>query len=71
MLFFMGSSAHLSGGAVMGISMTAVIVPLVIILALQINAMMGKQGPMTTVKGVIACGFGLWAVLYVLTRVLA
>jgi hypothetical protein len=36
----------------------------VIILALQLNALRGKQGPMTSVVGVIHCGLGLTAVLY-------
>ncbi len=38
----------------------------VVLLALQANAMKGKTGPMTTVKGVISCGFGLCAGLYLL-----
>jgi len=63
MLFFMGSSAHYSHGGLDG-NTTALIVSLVIIAVLQLNAIFGKQGPMTTVKGVIASGFGLTAVLW-------
>jgi hypothetical protein len=43
---------------------------LAIIVLLEANAVFGKQGPMTTVKGVIYCSFGLtallWALLYFL-----
>jgi hypothetical protein len=35
----------------------------VIILALQINAIKGKQGPMTTVNGVIGSSLALTAIL--------
>ena len=63
MLFFMGSSAHYAHGGLNG-NTTALIVALVIIAALELNAIFGKQGPLTTVRGVIACGFGLTAVLW-------
>lgn len=66
MLYFMGSSAHLSSGSIGGNS-TALIVALVIIAALEGNAIFGKQGPITTVRGVIVCGLiltlVLWAIL--------
>ena len=72
MLFFMGASRHL------GLSFSESYAPLtvlsvvtVVILALQINAMKGKLGPMTTVRGVIHCGVGLLVVLYGLIEVLA
>lgn len=42
----------------------------VIILGLQANAMFGKMGPLTTIKGVISCGFALTAVFIVLLSVL-
>jgi len=64
MLFFMGSSAHMPNGMVSDAGMAELIVVLLIIAALQANAIFGKQGPLTTVKGVIACGFGLTVVLY-------
>jgi hypothetical protein len=41
-----------------------------IILGLELNAIKGKLGPMTTVKGVIHCGLGLLVVLYTLIEVL-
>ena len=62
MLFFMGSSAHYSHGSAVG--STALIVALVIVALLELNAIMGKQGPMTTVKGVISHGFILTVVLW-------
>jgi len=67
MLFFMGSSAHLQSGIVtdsMAASTASLIVVFLIILALEVNAIRGKQGPMTSVAGVIHCGLGLTAVLY-------
>ncbi|MCP5179348.1 MAG: urate hydroxylase PuuD [Pseudomonadales bacterium] len=63
MLYFMGSSAHLSNGAI-SVNQTSLVVALVIIAALELNAIFGKQGPMTTVRGVIVSGFALTAVLY-------
>ncbi len=63
MLFFMGSSAHYAHGGLNG-NTTALIVALVIIAALELNAIFGKQGPMTTVRGVILSGLALTAVLW-------
>lgn len=63
MLFFMGSSAHYAHGGLNG-NTTALIVALVVIAVLELNAIFGKQGPMTSVRGVIGCGFGLTAVLW-------
>lgn len=64
MLFFMGSSAHLSNGLVVDASAVGLGVVMLLILALQANAIFGKQGPMTSVRGVIGCSIGLTAVLY-------
>ncbi len=71
MLFFMGACRHLpltipedfSSGPVMGVTT-------VLILALEFNAIKGKLGPLTTVRGVIHCGVGLLAVLYTIVEVL-
>lgn len=63
MLFFMGSSAHYSHGG-LNDNTTSLIVALVIIAVLELNAIFGKQGPMTTVKGVIVSGLVLTAVLW-------
>lgn len=71
LLFFMGAARHLGLTIPEGFSpMVVLAVVTVLILALQINAMKGKMGPMTTVKGVIHCGFGLLIVLYGLIEVL-
>ncbi|MBT3609987.1 MAG: antitermination protein NusG, partial [Gammaproteobacteria bacterium] len=43
---------------------------LVIIAALQVNAIVGKQGPLTTVRGVIVSGLVLTVVLAGILRVL-
>ena len=64
MLFFMGSSTHLSNGLVADASTVGLGVIMLLILALEGNAIFGKQGPMTTVKGVISCSIGLTVVLY-------
>ena len=70
MLFFMGSSAHLSNGLVTEASVVGLGVILLIILLLEANAIIGKQGPLTSVRGVIACSVGLTAVLYGLMALL-
>lgn len=76
MLFFMGASAHLSGvGRIPitsegGTSLLAIILTLVIIAALQLNAIKGKTGPMTSVVGVIHCGIGLTAALLIMIEFL-
>ena len=67
MLFFMGSSAHLKSGIVtdpMAATTASLAAVFAIILLLEVNAVRGKQGPMTSVVGVIHCGLGLTAVLY-------
>ena len=64
MLFFMGSSAHLPHGLLIDASTVALGIIILLILALEGNAIFGKQGPMTTVRGVIHCGVGLTVLLY-------
>jgi uncharacterized membrane protein len=76
MLFFMGASAHLSGyGRVPmsvegGVSSLAAILCLLIILALELNAIKGKLGPMASVVGVIHSGIGLAIALLVIMQYL-
>ena len=67
MLYFMGSSAHLSNGLI-GDRTEGIIATLVVIAALEANAIFGKQGPMTTVRGVIMCGFGLTLILWAMIK---
>ena len=69
MLFFMGSSAHYAHGGLNG-NTTALIVALVIIAVLEINAIVGKPGPMASVRGVITGGFVLTAVLWGVVAIL-
>ncbi len=66
MLFFMASSVHLAQLAtpVMNASIISLIVVFGIILALALNGLKGKTGPMTSVKGVVHMGFLLTLVLY-------
>ena len=68
MLFFMISSAHYSHGAVT--TSTSFMLALAIIVLLEVNAVIGKQGPMTTVSGVISHGFILTAVLWAVVELL-
>lgn len=76
MLFFMGASAHLGGAGRLpmsmddGVSTLAQVLCIVIILGLQINAIKGKQGPMTSIVGVIHCGIALGAVLLLIMQLL-
>ena len=68
MLFFMGAHSHFSSGLLANASEIAIGVSLLIIAVLEGNAIFGKQGPMTTVNGVIGCGFALWLVLFAAIR---
>lgn len=66
MLFFMASSVHLAQLAqpVMRASVLSLIVVFGLIVLLELNALKGKMGPMTSVKGVIHMGLLLTLVLY-------
>jgi len=72
MLFFMGAASHLpfevGGGTNLGL--IALVFGL-IIAAIELNALKGKMGPMTTVKGVIHSGIVLTVIFYVLLEILA
>ncbi len=76
MLFFMGASAHLNGIGRIPItseastSILAIILTLLVIAALELNAIKGKTGPMTSVTGVIHCGIGLTAGLLIIIQFL-
>lgn len=76
MLFFMGASAHLSGtGRVPlsvegGVSTLAVILTLLLIAALELNAIRGKMGPMASVVGVVHSGVGLTIALLLIMQYL-
>ncbi|MEX0963667.1 MAG: urate hydroxylase PuuD [Pseudohongiellaceae bacterium] len=76
MLFFMGASSHLTGAGRLpmsmeeGVSSLAQILCIVIILGLEFNGIKGKQGPMTSVVGVIHSGIALGAVLLIIMQYL-
>lgn len=71
MLFFMSAASHLPlnlketphYGLLAGVFA-------VLIGALEVNAIKGKMGPLTTIKGVITSGFVLIAVMYAMIEVL-
>ena len=69
MLYFMGSSAHLPNGSMFS-EVNALIAALVIIAAIEINAIVGKPGPIASVRGVITSGFVLILVLWGLLQIL-
>lgn len=72
MLFFMGASGHLSGlgrlpmSSTGGVSELAMFLTLAIVLGIELNAIKGKQGPMTSIVGVIHSGIALGAVLLII-----
>ncbi|MCS5588143.1 MAG: urate hydroxylase PuuD [Porticoccaceae bacterium] len=64
MLFAMFAGPHYAGqGYGTAVGGTGLTVALVIIAAIEINGLKGKQGPMTTVRGVIVSSLVLTAVL--------
>lgn len=66
MLFFMGAASHLpfSPSPEANLKLLSLVLA-VILLVLETNALVGKKtGPLTTVRGVITCGFVLSAVLF-------
>jgi len=66
MLFFMASSVHLAqlGLPITGASLLSLVVVFGVIALLEVNALVGKTGPMTSVVGVIHMGVVLTLVLY-------
>ena len=76
MLFFMGASSHLASlgqvpmSSVGGVSELAMGLCLLIVLALETNAIKGKTGPMTSVVGVIHCGIALGVVMLLIMDLL-
>ncbi len=70
MLFFMVAAPHLPISMDMNNVTTYWIAMFVVWAALQFNGMKGKLGPMTSVNGVIACGFGLTAVIYLMMEII-
>lgn len=70
MLLFMGASTHMSHG-MLGTASPAALWSIVgIIAALEANAVVGKIGPMASVKGVIHCSLALAVVFWALMSLL-
>ena len=65
MLFFMAAARHLLYGVTsqshIGLYWTLVFLT---VGAIEVNAIFGKTGPITTIKGVLTCGFALTAIFY-------
>jgi len=71
MLFFMGGASHLPIGVDENSNFGVLwLILAVIIGAIELNAVKGKTGPLTTIKGVIHSGFALAAVFYFLIEIL-
>ena len=65
MLLFMGAASHFPVGVTEETSLSGLFWVLAIIIgALEINGVIGKPGPMASVKGVIISGFVLTVVLF-------
>jgi|TARA_Y100000588_G_scaffold334728_1_gene374384 uncharacterized membrane protein len=70
MLFYMGSAHWSNSAATISGSNLGFVLALLIIAALEVNAIVGKLGPITTVKGVIGSSLALTVVFLVLSSVL-
>ena len=70
MLFFMGAASHLPVQMDLSKVPMFFLALLVVVGALEFNGLKGKTGPMTTVKGVITCGFALTAVIYAMMEII-
>lgn len=70
MLFFMGAASHYNLVGQGGPSALLWILALIVIAAVEYNALAGTQGatkkPLDSVSGALSFGFILWAVLYVI-----
>lgn len=65
MLFFMGAAPHLAIEIDMSRAWAWWVFLLIGVGAIELNALKGKLGPLTTVKGVITSGFVLSAIVFV------
>jgi uncharacterized membrane protein len=65
MAYFMLASAHKGQSVSEGLT-TGLWVALAVVIVLEVNALMGKQGPMASVKGVIHSSLALTAILAVI-----
>jgi uncharacterized membrane protein len=71
MLFFMGAASHLPIALRTDANFVLLAVVFAIIIgAIELNALKGKTGPMTSIKGVIHCGFALALIMYFLIEVI-
>lgn len=71
MLFFMGAARHLNFGfdfSQVHIGFLAILVGATLLL-LELNALKGKTGPMTSIAGVIHCGIILTVVFYLFVEI--
>lgn len=71
MLLCMGMASHLPIQVSPNANLTILALVIAVILgAIEFNAIKGKTGPITTIKGVIHCGLGLALVIYGVIEVL-
>lgn len=64
MLFFMGAAAHLPMSMGNSTFVSAILPAAIVIALLELNAIIGRLGPMASVRGVIHMGILLTVVLY-------
>lgn len=71
MLFFMGAASHLPFSVDLEAHLEILgLVLFAFFFAIELNAIKGKLGPLTTIRGVMTCGFLFSAVLYILVECL-
>ena len=70
MLFFMGSNFHYPVGANFMEGGVGLLIALLVILAIEANAILGKLGPIATVKGVISASVVLSVVLVLIVHLI-
>lgn len=65
LIFFMASASHLVYGVTQTSNVTLYwVLTLLTVGLIEVNALFGKTGPMTTIKGVIHSGFALTVLIY-------
>jgi uncharacterized membrane protein len=71
LLFFMAAASHLPVAVSADAKWGALVAVLALLIGgIEFNALKGKTGPITTIKGVIHCGFALTLVFYAVIEVL-
>jgi len=70
MAFCMLAGGHFGAWGNLASHMNAMYAALAVVILLEVNAIVGKQGPMASVRGVIVSSLGLTGVIVVILQVL-